>query len=128
MDKGGVVSPTVPISSLVLVVRDDGDFPSPLETFPLSLLWIGLNFVLRICPVVGVSCEKNKDYTVALLTAIEEDHTRVVKGACSNPRGRRELLNQECSINYDTAGTSSRLWERRGSRFLELSALCGFWV
>jgi hypothetical protein len=75
---------------------------------------------------VGVSCEKNKDYTVALLTAIEEDHTRVVKGACSNPRGRRELLNQECSINYDTAGTSSRLWERRGSRFFRVE--CFVWV
>jgi hypothetical protein len=27
---------------------------------------------------------------------------------CSSPRGRRELLNLECSINYDFAGASSR--------------------
>jgi hypothetical protein len=45
---------------------------------------------------------------MVLLIAIEEDHPREVKGACSNPRGRRELLNLECSINYDTTGTSSR--------------------
>lgn len=73
--------------------------------------------MLRICPVVGVSCERNKDHIVALLTAIKEDHTRVVKGACSKPRGRRELLNQECSINYDTTGTSSRLGKGKAHIF-----------
>jgi hypothetical protein len=49
-----------------------------------------------------------KDTTMALLTAIEEDHPWEVKGVCSKTRGRRELLNLECSINYDTAVVSSR--------------------
>lgn len=46
-----------------------------------------------------------------LLTAIEDDHFREVKGACSKDRDRRELLNLECSINYDIASTSSRRWK-----------------
>jgi hypothetical protein len=45
---------------------------------------------------------------VALLTAIGEDNLREVKGASSYSKGRRELLNLECSINYDSAGASSR--------------------
>jgi tRNA(His) 5'-end guanylyltransferase len=43
---------------------------------------------------------------VALLKAIEEDHAREGKGASS--RGRRELLNLECSINYESTCASSR--------------------
>jgi hypothetical protein len=45
---------------------------------------------------------------VALLIAIGEDNLLEVKGACSYSRGRRELLNLECSINYDLTGASSR--------------------
>jgi hypothetical protein len=58
--------------------------------------------------VVGVSCEGIEDKTTAFLTAIEEDHPRVVKGACSKSRGKMELLNLECSLNYGTSGASSR--------------------
>jgi hypothetical protein len=43
--------------------------------------------------VVGVSCEGFEDQTVALLTAIGEDHSWEVKEAYSKSRGRRELLN-----------------------------------
>jgi hypothetical protein len=49
---------------------------------------------------VGHLCEGIED--------IEEDHPRKVKGVRLKPRGRRELLNLECSINYDAYGTSSR--------------------
>jgi hypothetical protein len=87
--------------SLVLVVRDDlGIFPpvTPLDWAHFCVKDIG--------PVVGLSCEGYEDQTVALLTAIENDHYREVKGACS--RGRRELLNLECSINYESTGASSR--------------------
>jgi hypothetical protein len=38
-------------------------------------------------------------------------------------KGRRELLNLECSINYGVKGASSRRGERQDSRFLVLSAL-----
>jgi hypothetical protein len=45
---------------------------------------------------------------VALFTVIEEVHLWEEMGACSNPRGIRELWNLECSINYDSVGASSR--------------------
>jgi len=66
------------------------NFPSLMETFPpvTPLDW-ALFCVENICPVVGVSCEENKDQTVAVQTAIEENHPQEVKGACPNPRGRR---------------------------------------
>lgn len=54
--------------------------------------------------MVGISCEGHGDQTVALLTVIEEGHLWEEKGACSKSRGKRELLNLECSINYETTG------------------------
>jgi hypothetical protein len=105
-------------SSSALVVKgkggdyrdgDDGDFPSPLDFFPLSLPWIGLCFVLRTFVLWwGSHVRGLRIKTVALLTAIGEDHSREEKEAYSKSRGRRELLNLECSINYDTSGASSR--------------------
>jgi hypothetical protein len=74
MDKVGGVTLTMSVSSLALVVRDaeeDGDFPSPMETFPCHYFGLALFCVDNICPVVGVSCEGNKDKTLALLTTIE---------------------------------------------------------
>lgn len=76
--------------------------------FPLPGPWIGLWVALRMC-VQWWGCRvRFKDTTMALLTPVEEDHPREVKGVCSNTRGKRELLNLECSINCDTAGASSR--------------------
>ena len=43
---------------------------------------------------------------MALLTAFREDHSQDVKGVCS--RGRRELINLKCSINYENSGAPSR--------------------
>lgn len=59
--------------------------------------------------VMWVSCEGFKYLTLALLTTILEDHLREVKGACSKTRGRSELLNLKCSINYEIVGPSSSL-------------------
>jgi hypothetical protein len=70
----------------------------------LLLIKKKLSTLKNIGSVVGLSCEGYEDQAVALLTAIEEDHSWEVKGACS--RGRMELLNLECSINYE--GASSR--------------------
>jgi hypothetical protein len=121
------VSLTVPVSSLALAVRDDGDFPFPMESFPpVTPLDLALFCAENICPMVGVSCEGNKEQTVALLTTIEEGHPREVKGSCSNPRGRRELLNLECSIKYDTSGASSR--SGKHSRAHIFSVECFVWV
>lgn len=58
--------------------------------------------------MVGVSCKGFEDTTMAILTAIDDDHSREVKGARSKTKGRKELLNLGCSINYDTACVSSR--------------------
>jgi hypothetical protein len=56
--------------------------------------------------VVRLLCEGNEDQIVALLTAIREDHSRDVKGVYF--RGRRELINLKCSINYENSGAPSR--------------------
>ena len=56
--------------------------------------------------MVGLLCEGNEDHIVDLLATIGEDHSQEVKGACS--RGRRGLLNLECSITYETTRASSR--------------------
>lgn len=50
--------------------------------------------------LVGDSCEGIED--------TEEDHPWKVKGVCPKPKGRGELPNLECSINYDAYGLSSR--------------------
>ena len=113
--------PSVALSS-VLVVRDDGeegDFCPPIT----SLDW-ALFCVKNVCPRVGVSCD---DQTMALLTAIDEDSPWEIKGVCSISRGRRELLNLACSINYENTGVSSRRG-KGGSCFLALSASCGLLV
>jgi hypothetical protein len=67
-----------------------------------------------VCPMMGVLCEGIEDNTMALLTAIEKDHPREVKGVCSKSRGKRELLNLECSINYGTSSTSSTRGKGKG--------------
>jgi hypothetical protein len=85
----------------------DGDFPYLLGVFPPAM---PLDWALG-CEdtVMGISCEGFEDTTLVFLTAIEEDHHWEVKGVHSKNRGRRELLNLECSINYDIACSSSRL-------------------
>jgi hypothetical protein len=77
-----------------------GIFPpvTPLEWALFCVKDIGL--------MVGLSCEGNEDQIGALLTAIGEDHVLEVKGVCS--RGRRELLNLECFISYESTCMSSR--------------------
>jgi hypothetical protein len=51
----------------------------------------------------------NEEQTLALLTAIEEEHRREELAFPSNLgiRGSRELRNLECSINYDAKGECS---------------------
>jgi hypothetical protein len=124
MDKGGDISliglahaQKLPVNFVLmaLMVKDkggdqrdeedgeDGDFPSPRGFFfPCHSFGLALFCVQDICPVVGISCEGHEDQTVALLTVIEEGHLREEKGACSKSRGKRELLNLECTINFET--------------------------
>lgn len=62
MHKGGVVSLTLPVSSLALVVRDDGhdgDFPLPYGDFsPCHSFGLGFFCVENICFVLRVSCDE----------------------------------------------------------------------
>lgn len=60
---------------------------------------------------------------MAIVTEIEEDNSQEITGACS--RGRGELLNLECSINFDSMGASTRQGKGKASVFLPLNTLCG---
>jgi hypothetical protein len=86
----------------VLVVRDDGEEGDFWP--PITLLDWALFCVKNVCPMVGVSCEGVEDQTMALLTAIDEDSPWEIKRVCFISRGRRELLNLACSINYENTG------------------------
>jgi hypothetical protein len=120
LDKGGLAS------SLASVGSDDlGIFP------PITPLDWAHSCVKDVDPVVGLSCDGYEDPTVALLIAIEKYHSREVKGACS--RGKRELLNLECSINYESTSASSRRGKGKAyvfsvERFVWVSGLRAFVV
>jgi hypothetical protein len=51
---------------------------------------------------------KDEDPSFAILDAIEEDFHRVNKGTRLKIRGRREVLNLKCFINYGDASVLSR--------------------
>jgi hypothetical protein len=74
---------------------------------------------------VGISCAGHVEQTVALLTALEEDHRQEELGSLSSFRGSRELKNLEFSINYEANGTSSSHGKGRVHIFFVLSASCG---
>jgi hypothetical protein len=66
-----------------------------------------LHCVKDFCPIVGISCEGHEEQTLALLTAIEEEHWHEEMSSLSNFKGCRELRNLEYSINYNARGESS---------------------
>jgi hypothetical protein len=104
--------------SLELVVReqrddfldgDDRDFPYPLGIFtPLD--W-ALVCIKDVGPVKGVSSEGNVEKPSTHVGHRRGSFSGGTRGLHSKSRGRRELLNLECSINYDTLGASSRRGE-----------------
>lgn len=60
---------------------------------------------MEIFPVLGISCRMKK--TLDLLTILEEEQRHEVMVSPSEPKGRRELKNMECSINFDARGDCS---------------------
>jgi hypothetical protein len=67
--------------------------------------------------VKGVSCEGNVDKTSTPIGHQRGSFSGGTRGLLSKSRGRRELLNLECSINYDTSGASSRRGEGKAHVF-----------
>jgi hypothetical protein len=56
---------------------------------------------------LGISFGGNEKSFLNLLTILEEEQHREVVGSASTPKGRRELKNLECSINFDARGIGS---------------------
>jgi hypothetical protein len=63
-----------------------------------------------------VDSVEDKDLSLAVLDAFEEDFLREVKVARSMSKGRREILNLISSINYGDASTSTQ--HRKGKAHL----------
>jgi hypothetical protein len=96
----------------------DGD--SPLGIYPFLVLgdfgysgWAML-CVKDICPVAGMSCVDHEEYTLALLTAFEEDHHREKLASLSSFKWRREL--------------KARLLVMEKARLTFLSVKCFMWA
>jgi hypothetical protein len=64
----------------------------------------------QIYPIVGISHEDQKLLLLALLTHLEEERRSEALGALSSggSKGKREVKNLECTINYDIRGSCSR--------------------
>jgi hypothetical protein len=107
------------------MMGEEGDFWPPI-----TLLDWALFCVKNVCPMVGVSCEGVEDQTMALLTAIDEDSPWEIKRVCFISRGRRELLNLACSINYENTGVGFWSLGVSGLKtfFLLLIGLVWCWV
>lgn len=94
---------------------------SPLNTYSLTLGdfsgysdWV-IQCANQIYPIVGISHEDHKLLLLALLTHLEEEHRYEALGALSSggSKGKREVKNLECTINYDARGSCSRRGSRR---------------
>jgi hypothetical protein len=56
----------------------------------------------------------NEKKLLDLLTVLEEEQRHEVLVSPSKPKGRRELKNLECSINFDARGDCSSRVKARG--------------
>jgi hypothetical protein len=92
------------------------DRVSPLNTYSLNSGdfsgysdWV-TQCANQIYPIVGISHEDQKLLLLALLTHLEEERRSEALGALSSggSKGKREVKNLECTINYDIRGSCSR--------------------
>ena len=60
--------------------------------------------VKGIYPILGISCGGDENKLLGLLAILEEEQHALVSPF--KPKGRRELKNLECSINFDARGFS----------------------
>lgn len=93
--------------ALCIVAGVDGDLSSPLGIYPPVALDWARHRVKDICLIVGITYVGCEEQTLALLTAIEENHRWEALASLSNFKDSRELRNLECYINYDAKGESS---------------------
>jgi len=102
-----------------LAVELDGEFSkgrsSSLNTYSPNLVgesghsdWV-IQCAKQIYLIVGISYVSNKLQLLALLIFLEEERQKVVLGALfrSGTKGKREVKNLECSVNYDARGVHS---------------------
>jgi hypothetical protein len=63
----------------------------------------------EICPILGISFEGHKLQLLDFLSFIEADRHLGEEGAlsCRGKKGKREVKNLECSINYEARGSCS---------------------
>lgn len=84
----------------------------------LWMVWINLlvmavtprqcNVQRRSSSFLGISCEGNEKKLLELLTVLDEEQRHEVLASPSKPKGRKELKNLECSINFDGISDTSR--------------------
>lgn len=69
---------------------------------------------MEISSFLRISYEGNEKRLTDLLIVLEEGHCHVVIGSVSEPKGRMELKNLECFINFDARGDCSGRGKGRG--------------
>jgi len=94
---------------------------SPLNTYSPSAGdlsgysdWV-IQCANEIYPIVGISYVNHKLQLLALLTFLEEERRNEEVGVLSSggTKGKREVKNLECSINYDARGSCSSHGKRK---------------
>jgi hypothetical protein len=102
-------------------LEGDAGRVSPLNTYSTtSGIFSGYSdWVIQcanvIYPIVGISYEGHKLQLLALLTYLEAERCNEVVGAMSGcgTKGKREVENLKCSINYDARGSCSSRGRRK---------------
>jgi hypothetical protein len=100
----------------------DAGGPSPLNTYiPTSRGKSGYSdWVIQcaneIYPIVGISYVGHKLQLLGLLTFLEEEcwNNVMVTNSNSGTKGKREVRNLECLVNYDARSVRSRCGNRKG--------------
>jgi hypothetical protein len=94
---------------------------SPLNTYTNSEVdlsgypdWV-IQRANEICPILGISFEGHNLQLLDFLSFIEADRHLGEEGAlsCGGKKGKREVKNLECSINYDARGSCSSRGKRK---------------
>jgi hypothetical protein len=73
---------------------------------------------MEIYPILGISCGGNEKRLLDFLSVLEEGHRHEVVAFVPKTKGRRELKNLECSINFDARGDCSS--RGKGKRVLSV--------
>jgi hypothetical protein len=61
----------------------------------------------EVFPLLGISCGGNEKKIFDLLTVLDKEQRHEVLASLATLKGRRELKNLECSINFNGRGDCS---------------------